>query len=257
MASWASWLVLGLLSGWLIEWVIDWVYWRQRRAADLEAAQAGGGQLRADLARANAAAQHLQSELASIRAELATAHADGERVQADLQRLNDAAQRDQVDVGALRRTTEELRSETDRLRAEREAVQEASRQYQAELGALKLKLEGASSRQTVLLDANALAAPMATLSAEEPATESPLMRSVGSGGETARQRDPLIDINGIGPVYQRRLFDAGVYTFADLAALTPERVREIVRPQSWQDVDPAAWIAEAQTLAERRGSVSS
>jgi predicted flap endonuclease-1-like 5' DNA nuclease len=61
--------------------------------------------------------------------------------------------------------------------------------------------------------------------------------------------DPLIDIDGIGPVYQKKLYDAGITSFAGLGALTPEQVREIVQPRSWQEIDAAAWIAEARTRA--------
>jgi predicted flap endonuclease-1-like 5' DNA nuclease len=68
----------------------------------------------------------------------------------------------------------------------------------------------------------------------------------------ARRRDPLIDINGIGPVYEQKLFDAGVSTFEDLAALTPEQVREIIAPQRWQEIDPASWIAEARQFAQKK-----
>ena len=68
----------------------------------------------------------------------------------------------------------------------------------------------------------------------------------------ARRRDPLIDINGIGPGYERKLFDAGVFTFEDLVALTPEQVRAIIAPQRWQEIDPASWIAEARQLAQKK-----
>jgi predicted flap endonuclease-1-like 5' DNA nuclease len=65
-----------------------------------------------------------------------------------------------------------------------------------------------------------------------------------------RRRDPLIDINGIGPVYARRLFDAGIYTFEELAAQSPARLRELVGAKAWQDADTAAWIAEARIFAQ-------
>ena len=62
-------------------------------------------------------------------------------------------------------------------------------------------------------------------------------------------RDPLIDINGIGPVIEKRLFEAGILTFAQLAAESPARLREIARLKEWQDADPNAWIAEARQRA--------
>jgi predicted flap endonuclease-1-like 5' DNA nuclease/predicted nuclease with TOPRIM domain len=65
------------------------------------------------------------------------------------------------------------------------------------------------------------------------------------------RRDPLIDINGIGPVYEERLFAAGITTFAQVAEQNPDRLREIVAAKEWQDIDPEAWIAEARSFAEQ------
>ncbi|HUN24540.1 MAG TPA: helix-hairpin-helix domain-containing protein, partial [Anaerolineales bacterium] len=58
--------------------------------------------------------------------------------------------------------------------------------------------------------------------------------------------DHLIDINGIGPIYQKRLNDAGIYTFAQLITYTPEYLRDLVQAEDWQDVDTAFWIEEAK-----------
>ncbi|HET6447070.1 MAG TPA: helix-hairpin-helix domain-containing protein [candidate division Zixibacteria bacterium] len=64
--------------------------------------------------------------------------------------------------------------------------------------------------------------------------------------ETA-EADDLTQIDGIGPTFASRLSEAGITTFAQLAAMSPEDAREIthVTVQS----DPADWIAEAQTLS--------
>jgi large subunit ribosomal protein L21 len=57
--------------------------------------------------------------------------------------------------------------------------------------------------------------------------------------------DPLVEIEGIGPVYARRLEAAGVTTFAALAQLAPDEIRAIVKAQPWQaDVD--SWIRQAR-----------
>ena len=61
--------------------------------------------------------------------------------------------------------------------------------------------------------------------------------------------DALETIRGIGPVAARRLKEAGIVTFAQLAASTPEEVGAITRPGRW---NPADWIAEAGRLAEGR-----
>lgn len=67
-----------------------------------------------------------------------------------------------------------------------------------------------------------------------------------AGTETAEAND-LTQIDGIGPTFASRLSEAGITTFAQLATMSSEDVREIthVTVQS----DPADWIDEAQTLS--------
>lgn len=60
--------------------------------------------------------------------------------------------------------------------------------------------------------------------------------------------DDLESISGIGPVTARRFNDAGITTFAQLAALTPEGLRQISDTGRW---NPADWIEEARTLASQ------
>jgi large subunit ribosomal protein L21 len=66
--------------------------------------------------------------------------------------------------------------------------------------------------------------------------------------------DRLEDIKGIGPVFAGRLNAAGVVTFDDLAALTPEQVTDIVAADDESEhlVDAESWIAQARALAEAR-----
>jgi len=61
--------------------------------------------------------------------------------------------------------------------------------------------------------------------------------------------DDLTRIKGIGKVFAQRLYDAGILTFADLAAKSVEELKAIIRPEGWQKLDLAAWIAQAQELA--------
>lgn len=68
--------------------------------------------------------------------------------------------------------------------------------------------------------------------------------------EVMIDRDRLQKIHGIGDVFTRRFNEAGVYTFAQLAALTPERAREIINPEEWQAIEPEQWIIEARQFAE-------
>ena len=67
--------------------------------------------------------------------------------------------------------------------------------------------------------------------------------------EVLVERDRLQKIHGIGDVFTRRFNEAGVYSFAQLAALTPEQARDIIKPEEWQAIEPEVWIAEARQFA--------
>ncbi len=68
-------------------------------------------------------------------------------------------------------------------------------------------------------------------------------------GFTRAGRDPLQSIEGIGPVYQAKLWEAGVHRFSDLAGLTAQQVVEIIQPKEWQHIDADVWIEEAKRIA--------
>jgi hypothetical protein len=84
------------------------------------------------------------------------------------------------------------------------------------------------------------AAPASPAPAEAPAR--PRAARAGKG-------DDLTLINGIGPVYARRLVGAGVTSFAELAAAGANTVREIIG-STRLPVDIDAWLAEAAERAK-------
>jgi len=66
----------------------------------------------------------------------------------------------------------------------------------------------------------------------------------------AAQPDNLEAINGIGPVFAKRLQATGVHTFAQLAAMSPEQVMGIMATsRGGQLIDATAWIEQARQLA--------
>lgn len=71
-----------------------------------------------------------------------------------------------------------------------------------------------------------------------------LEQDSGSAGDDLKQ------INGIGPIYERRLKEAGILTFSDLAQQTPDSLRDIAGLRSMQLSDPEQWIVEARDLSE-------
>ncbi len=72
-----------------------------------------------------------------------------------------------------------------------------------------------------------------------------------TGGEEP-PADDLTAIEGIGPKISELLQQAGIRTFADLAASTPERIREILTAAGnrYKVHDPTTWPQQAKLAAE-------
>jgi predicted flap endonuclease-1-like 5' DNA nuclease len=58
------------------------------------------------------------------------------------------------------------------------------------------------------------------------------------------EADDLTTISGIGPTFARRLNEAGVSTYGQLASLSPQEVVTITHVAEWQG-DPVDWISQA------------
>lgn len=82
-----------------------------------------------------------------------------------------------------------------------------------------------------------------------PATPLPVSVPVS---KPAPSVDNLQQIKGIGPTFAKRFTEAGITSFAALAALTPDQVREITNVQTWQKIGPEQWISEAKRLADNQ-----
>lgn len=66
------------------------------------------------------------------------------------------------------------------------------------------------------------------------------------------QPDDFDVLAGIGEVYERRLYEAGICTYEALAATSPERLAEICQAPPMQTPDYAAWVSTAADLAAGR-----
>lgn len=66
--------------------------------------------------------------------------------------------------------------------------------------------------------------------------------------------DDFDGLPGIGEIYERRLYGAGICTYAALAAATPEQLAEICKAPSMRTPDYAAWIAIAADLSTAQGN---
>jgi predicted flap endonuclease-1-like 5' DNA nuclease len=63
--------------------------------------------------------------------------------------------------------------------------------------------------------------------------------------------DELAAIKGIGRIYQWKLRDGGLNSYAQLAQATPERIRETLDVPAWRRIEPESWIEQAKALARR------
>ncbi len=67
-------------------------------------------------------------------------------------------------------------------------------------------------------------------------------------------QDRLTDIKGIGPVYSGRLYEAGIHTYQQLAAMTEAELTLVIKRKG---VDTASWIEQAKLFASQRAKVES
>lgn len=256
-------LILGLLIGFLVAWVVDYVYWRrqtdrlisearEQAEVELKRLRAERDRLQLDLRASADRVRSLDADLGAARARVAelepvaarvpALQAERDRLAAELAEAQARLRTLEADLSACGVRVGELATATSRLEADLSACGSRVSELTAQLAAPAGITLGGAGDDTPdfqgltlrLQDENAL------LSDELAATRAALLRLSGS------QRDPLIDINGIGPVYQERLYDAGIVTFEQVSALTPDQLRAIIKPADWQAPDFLGWIAEAR-----------
>jgi predicted flap endonuclease-1-like 5' DNA nuclease len=226
MTVWIA-FAAGIFVGWVIEWIIDWLYWR-RNLAGFYATET---QLRNELAAAQARLDELSVENEALRAQLASAPertlavplADGE---------------EEVDDEAKVVIAEAGDAEPDGEEADAEVVVAVESD---ETPGEAVEAAGVAAAAAAVEEAGTTEDPIA-----EPAPEA---EEATAAPAQAPQLDNLTRINGIGPVYRRKLHEAGVGTFAQLAASTPEELTAIIQPAEYQKPAFAQWITDAGLLA--------
>lgn len=70
------------------------------------------------------------------------------------------------------------------------------------------------------------------------------------------QKDRLQDVKGIGNVFAKRLNGANIFTFEELAAISSERLIEIIDPKEWQALDTEAWLEHAKLLVQQKADAA-
>jgi predicted flap endonuclease-1-like 5' DNA nuclease len=214
------WIVflLGVFVGWLIEWIIDWLFWRR----NVKKVYASDAQLRQELAEAEA-------QLASVDA------------------LRSQVSKLQAQLNAARTETTTVRQERDDLRAQLDVARldlDVNRSSAAvDLGSGAVRADEAS--------ASRLRQEVESLRFERDALQNELNKARFAGAtRTFIARDDLEQIDGIGPVYEQRLFAAGIDTYGQLAAATPEQLAHILDVMNWQKLNLVDWIEQARQFAK-------
>ena len=206
--------------------------------------------------RLQAALEDQEREIALLRSQLNKVHSDqGHELEAELKSLREQAKALEADVVSLKLVS----ASKDQAIAESKAAlhdyekQLAFQPSQDELLRVQeeLALSNAEvSRLTALLEQSQQPAP------PKEATPVPevVKPRIASKPVTSSPKDPLIRITGIGHLYERKLWEAGILTFDDLAASDPQSLYEIIQPAEWQRIDPDQWISEAREMATEAAS---
>jgi predicted flap endonuclease-1-like 5' DNA nuclease/uncharacterized small protein (DUF1192 family) len=293
------WLCLGALIGFVAAWIWDWFWFRGRRqmvsvdverqvatltgerdrmAAELKACGDRRVALESDLSSARGQLGELEGvrarlgELEPLPARAAELSAENARLRAELDAANSAA----TTLGGAAQTLGvkevgapdddllvSLREYNVAMHDELEASRRTLTRFAAGRGDPLIDIDGIGPvYQQKLYNAGVVSFEqiaamhperLRTLVAPNAAFELNTVAWIEEARRLSAHpvRDPLIDINGIGPVYEQKLLAAGVTSFEQVANMTPDALRAIIAPQAWQAIDPEAWIAEARTLAQQ------
>jgi predicted flap endonuclease-1-like 5' DNA nuclease len=164
---------------------------------------------------------------------------------ADITRRLEAAESGAAQGGELKKSEgidADLENQLSKLKADNAALQE-------KISALEA--------QNRTFQAPGAPSPVITSSVQQPAAE---YQVNPAGKEIMASRlssvpvtpDDLIVIKGIGPVISKKLNDAGIYTFRELAAITPEQLRGIVGDVIQRLANEDDIINQAKELAAQK-----
>lgn len=90
--------------------------------------------------------------------------------------------------------------------------------------------------------------------APEVVAEAPVAAAAPAPKKSADQKDDLRKVEGIGPKIASLLNDAGIFTFAELAATEASKIKDILvaAGSRYGFHDPTTWPAQAKMAAEGR-----
>ncbi len=101
----------------------------------------------------------------------------------------------------------------------------------------------------------AAAVPLAAsfLEGDQVTEENTRLFDVDEVANASLYDDDLTRIKGIGPRYAAVLAEGGIHSYDDLAAATPDQLRDVIKPSVMQRVNFDGWISQAAELTQSRG----
>jgi predicted flap endonuclease-1-like 5' DNA nuclease len=274
MAIWIA-LMVGIIVGWLLKWLIDWAKVRRGLPSfsfvETEL-QRELDEVRANKEETNRTISRLHEQVAALEVEKQAAGemnaarrspeavvwpglgvADQQDdVQTTIRRLQEQVAAVTADLESAVRQTHEADSRVAAAVAERDEMDKRLAAALALEDGLRHELEAVQQKYGEAQAAvSQLQGQVAALSAERVQLDTRLSDALAlSQAVVQKRRNDLEQIRGIGPVYEQKLFAAGIETFAQIAATPAERLREIIQPASWQRIDFEDWIEQARKSAE-------
>lgn len=95
------------------------------------------------------------------------------------------------------------------------------------------------------------AAKKAEPKAEAPATEKPAVDERGRIANFDGKADDLKKISGVGPVLEKKLNEAGIYFFSQIASLTAPQIEELEEEMSFPGrIERDEWVKQAKEFAK-------
>lgn len=254
-------LILGLIIGWVIEWIIDWLFWRRDAAESgsqdllvqerLVTAEASVAQLDAEWQnRLVAAEEDYNTRLAAVEQDWQA------RLQLNEQEWSTKFTQLESDNNDLHARLADLLAAAAVVGTGAAIVHGTQDVEADEFDELDVRYEVAEAPEVESDIDVAQAALLATLAVgvegEIEEAEIEEEADVVMVGAAKLVPDDLTRIHGIGPKYAQVLNNAGIDSFAALAASTPEELRAIINPGPMQQINFDSWIAQAAAFNETR-----
>ncbi len=266
-------LLLGILIGWLLEWLLELWFFRRRRLdcqRQLAQTEADLAAKEADLANARAHAESLQADLTARSVERAASERGVviERVPA-IERLAEPERVPAVESGVGAEPLPAAPSpappeappsspefpvlwpEVSRTVAETGRELPAKTPLAAEFAAPSIGAELPAGVTAGVAHVGLPVAAIAATAVPDKAAAAP--QQTPAAATSCPQ--PLSKIRGIGPVYEQKLYAAGIGAFWQLAQADEADLARILDVEDFQKVSLAEIKAAAQTMAEETDTV--